>query len=226
MKQLIFLAGFLLFGLTMEFHAAEPSPEVLREVAEFDVSWKKALPPDDPRFGIVRVLSLLNLDYPGLQKVKAATEAKHYKEAETELLAYFRSTRAAKNEPNRKVGATQRLHADDALRHYFRGNRDTFPPVFRGAHIDWTGRAFVDGKEIHDNEWYFQFHRLTWWPALAASYAATGDERYFREWRFEMVCWSEEMLPFTRNTPYFVKRGMETYDRCDRMIQVLPQMIR
>ena len=84
-----------------------------------------------------------------MENVKAAEQAKLYDVAEQELLAYFKRTRSAK-EPVKTLSAQMRLHADDALRHYFRGNKDVHPPVFRGAKIDWTGRAFVDGQEIHD----------------------------------------------------------------------------
>lgn len=205
---------------------ADDAAAVRREVAAFAAAWPKPLPDDDPRFGVSRVLSLLNLDHPGLEQVKAAAAANRPDSAGRLLLEYFRTTRAAGAADPGGLDATQRRHADDALRHCFRGNGDVFPPVFRGARIDWTGRAMVDGREIHDAEWYLQFHRLTWWPALARAYAATGDEAYFHEWRFEMVGWADELLPFTRTTPDFVKRGMETYGRCDRMIEVLPWMLR
>ena len=205
--------------------AGESDAGVAEELRRFNDEWPAKLAHDDPRFGILRVLSLLYLDHPGLEKVKAAAEAKRYDEAELELLAYFKRTRSAK-EPVKSLGAQARLHADDALRHYFRGNKDDHPPVFRGARIDWTGRAFVDGKEIHDAEWYFQFQRLTWWPALAQAYSATADERYFQEWRYELVTWAEELLPFDRKTPGFVARGMETDSRCGVHVDALPHLIR
>jgi heparan-sulfate lyase len=226
MKIFLFL-GLLLAGLSAR--AAEtpaPAPEVVRELQQFDQGWPAKLPADDARFGIVRVLSFLNLDYPGLEKVKAAAKAKQLDVAEQELLAYFKATRAAKADASAKLGKQDQLHADDALRHYFRGNKDVHPPVFRGAKIDWTGRAFADGQEIHDGEWYLQFQRLTWWPALAKTYAVTGDEKYFREWRYELVSWAEEFLPFTKKTPGFVSRGMETCSRCEDHITVLPAMLR
>ena len=198
--------------------------DVERELQQFNAEWSAQLPPCDPRFGIIRVLSLLKLDYPGLEKVKAAGQAKRYDVAEQELLAYFKRTRSAKA-PVKSLGAQERLHADDALRHYFRGNKDVHPPVFRGAKIDWTGRAFADGQEIHDAEWYLQFQRLTWWPALAQAYSVTADERYFCEWRYELVRWAEELLPFTKKSPGFVSRGMETCSRCVDHITVLPAML-
>jgi heparan-sulfate lyase len=220
----ILSAGFLAL-ISSASVAEEPPAGVEEELRRFNEARPVKLAHDDPRFGVIRVLSLLTLDHPGLEKVQAAAEAKRYDEAEQELLAYFKKTRSAR-EPVKSLGAQARLHADDALRHYFRGNKDVHPPVFRGARIDWTGRAFVDGKEIHDGEWYLQFQRLTWWPALAQAYSVTADERYFQEWRFELVTWAEELLPFTRKTPKFVARGMETDSRCGAHVNVLPHMIR
>ncbi|QHI69325.1 alginate lyase family protein [Tichowtungia aerotolerans] len=195
---------------------------VEQHVAQFNSEWAEPLPSDSP-FGIRRIVALLDLDFKGLEKVKAAVAAEDDALAERELLAYFRRTRIPQS-----VGTlTEKsaLHAADALEHRFRGNRDAHPPVFRGADIDWTGRAFVDGREIHDAEWYYQFQRLTWWPALARAYAATGDEKYFLEWRYELVDWARDNLPITKKTPKFVRRGMETYNRCERLAEALPFML-
>lgn len=225
--QLSCLAVVLSLAVVLPaWNAEQPAPEVLRELAQFEQAWPTKLQSDDARFGVIRVLSLLNLDHPGLEKVKAAAAAKQYNMAEQELLAYFKNSRSAKANAVTSLSAQERLHVDDALRHYFRGNKDVHPPVFRGARIDWTGRAFVDGKEIHDGEWYLQFQRFTWWPALAQAYAATGDESYFREWRYELVRWAEDILPFTKTTPRFVSRGMETGCRCKAHSHVLPYMLR
>ncbi len=66
------------------------------------------------------MLSLLDLDYKGMEKVKAASVAKQYDVAEQELLAYFRQTRSAQPNAVKSLGAQDRLHADDALRHFQR----------------------------------------------------------------------------------------------------------
>lgn len=71
----------------------------------------------------------------------------------------------------------------------------------------WTGRAFADGKEIHDAEWISSFQRLMWWQVLADAYAATGDERCLREWRCEMAGWAEDLLPFTRQRWWMCRIG-------------------
>ena len=153
MKTAYLLVALLLasasLGVLSGWGAEPPAVVVERELQRFNTAWPTKIQTSDPRFGIIRVLSLLKLDFPGLENVKAAEQAKLYDVAELELLAYFKRTRSAK-EPVKALGAQERLHADDALRHYFRGNKDVHPPAFRGAKIDWTGRAFVDGQEIHD----------------------------------------------------------------------------
>ncbi len=198
------------------------SGSVEQHLKRFNTEWEKPLP-QDSQFGVRRVLSFLDLDFPGLEKVKEAAGQEDYAAAGQELLAYFKSTRTPK--PVGALADKDALHAADALHHCFRGNRDAHPPVFRGADIDWVGRAFVDGKEIHDAEWYYQFQRLTWWPALARAYAATDDEEYFFEWRYELVDWARDNLPITEKSPKFVKRGMETYNRCERLTDAFSFML-
>ena len=227
MKQInrLYVLVFVIAGVLSAWAAVPAASEVEQEVARFEKAWPTKLQATDPRFGVIRVLSLLNLDFPGLEKVKAARQAQRYDVAEQELLSYFRQTRSAQATAIKSLGDQERLHANDALRHTFRGNKDVHPPVFRGAKIDWTGRAFVEGKEIHDAEWYLQFQRFTWWPALAKAYSATADERYFMEWRYELVCWAEEILPFSKKTPGFISRGMETDNRCGAHVFTLPYMM-
>ncbi len=202
--------------------------DVAAELGRFAAAWSEPVPVDDARYGIVRVLSLLNLNYPGLVKVKAAAEAGQYELAQEELLHYFKATRTDRpTEPDVSIrGKNHRWIADNALRHLFQGNGDAHPPVYRGTRIDWVGKAVVDGQVINDVEWYHQFHRLFWWPALAWTYTDTADERYFLEWRYEMVRWATHNLPISQDTPDFIPTGMNTYFRCQQLTRVLPHMIR
>ncbi|WP_168433515.1 alginate lyase family protein [Pontiella sulfatireligans] len=211
----------MIFLLAMLLVSSATADDVQRHVKHFNMHWAEQ--PSSAEFGIAHVLPLLDLDFQGLGKVKSAAEAEDFVSAEQELLAYFRQTRIPK--PIERLTEKDALHAADAMEHRFRGNRDAHPPIFRSADIDWIGRAFVDGEEIHDAEWYYQFQRLTWWPALAHAYAVTGDENYFFEWRYEMVDWVEDNLPITKQTPKFIRRGMETYNRCARLTEVFPYML-
>lgn len=218
MKHLFFS---LLFVANAAF-ATSSDDAVQAHVSQFNAEWVEPLPADS-FYGIEQILPLFDLETPGLEAVKAAAERSDYPAAQQLLLEYFKSTRQPK--PVKTLREKDALHASDALRHYFRGNRDAHPPVFRGADIDWTGRAFIDGEEIHDAEWYFQFQRLTWWPSLGRAYSASGDEKYFFEWRYEMVDWAQDNLPFTKKTAWPIRRGMETYDRCARLSEVFAHML-
>ena len=233
-KMKVRIRGFgvvvLLWACFMSAFAQDPvmHDEVVQELQRFRSAWSEPVPCDDPQYGIIHILSLLNLDFQGLEKVKAAAEAGQYDAARQELLNYFKTTRTDYSaEPGSYIrGKSKQWVADNALRHYFQGNRDAHPPVYRGGKIDWVGRAFADGKEIHDVEWYHQFHRLCWWPSLAWTYTQTGDERYFFEWQYEMVNWAKSNLPFSSETPKFIPTGMNTYFRCEQLTKALPHMLR
>lgn len=69
------------------------------------------------------VFSLLNLDYPGLEKVKKAYYEDKFEEASQELLKYYRQRTGVVNPfldlENITISPTQQKWADDALQHTF-----------------------------------------------------------------------------------------------------------
>ena len=142
-------------------------------MSAFNKQWQQPLAADNDRINIVKILETINLDYPGLEKVKSAKNSSDYPLAAKELLHYFRRTRMHSGKVS--IDKKSASHANDALQHKFRGNGDVHPPIFRNAKIDWVGKAFKNQQEIHDAEWYFQFQRLTWWPALAKAYDSTNE---------------------------------------------------
>jgi hypothetical protein len=118
MKTACLLVTLLLasasLGVLSGWGAEPPAVVVERELQRFNTAWPTQILTNDPRFGIIRVLSLLKLDFPGLENVKAAEQAKLYDVAELELLDYFKRTRSAK-EPVKTLGTQERLHANDAF---------------------------------------------------------------------------------------------------------------
>jgi heparan-sulfate lyase len=171
-------------------------------------------------FGVENVISVLNLDYPGLEEVKAAVEVRDWAAAEEAIFTYFKN-RDHSHLPN---PGRSRTKAEDALIHVFPGhaNSDT---SFMGAEIDWYGKALrPDGSIETDNEWYFFFHRWKWWQGLAAEYTFTGDEAYFEEWRYELVDYARTTTPLSSET-WTVRRGMETAFRCYEMAAVLEDFL-
>ena len=210
--------------LSFQNNPFEQQRNINAELTEFNNKWQRPESHEGDN-GICNVLRLLNLDYPGLESVKESSKQKNWKEAEKQLLIYFKDTRGSKFIPQTKLSKQDSECADKALQHMFRGNK-TYPPTFRGVNIDWHNKAVLNGETIYDAEWLFQYHRLTWWSSLAQAYDVTKDERYFKEWQYELIDYMANNLPITKKTPWYIRRGMETYDRCSRHISVLPSFIR
>ncbi|WP_163931674.1 alginate lyase family protein [Paraferrimonas sp. SM1919] len=156
------------------------------------------------------ILSLLDFSHPGLEKVKALADIGQEQQAMEALLAYFRAK--YKDSDQISLDKYQREYAQLTLNHIIKGNKN-YPPVFRGANIQWPDLAVIDGKTIHDKEFLYQYHRLHWWSWMAKAYQETQNEAYFDEWRYQLVSYTNELLPITKQTPWFIRRGMESYYR-------------
>ncbi|MDR0394329.1 MAG: hypothetical protein LBH77_04140, partial [Tannerella sp.] len=135
------------------------------------------------------LLSRLNLDSPGLEKVKSRSAQPEA--AVKELLEFYRKGGAGRHpldrndrEKMRNNSANERQlkMADDAVHHYFVG-QGSYPPQYRGAKIDWATNPFPD------NEWIWQFHRMSYWNAMGAAYWHTGDEKYAKEFAGQFMDW-------------------------------------
>jgi heparan-sulfate lyase len=204
-----------------EYDRAQAAIEVSAELHGFNTAWQDLVP--DSKFNIENIIPLLDLDFPGMESVKAAVAANDMDAAGTALLDYYKFTKDYSKFP---TTTAKQSEADDALIHFFRGNKDVHPPIFRGANIDWVKDAWENGGTISDNEWYFQFHRLTWWGPLSVAYAISKNEAYFLEWRYELVDYAQDNFPFiSGSTPWFVRRGMENYSRTQQFTKVLPHFV-
>ena len=221
---ILVLFFFLPTGAKTQTATPEQKKAVQAEIDNFKASWHEKLPYDS-KFGIIQLTNLLKPDYPGLEKVRAAVDAKNWELAENELLNYFKNVRKFELPVVEKLSVTETEAAESALNHYFRGNKDAHPLIFRGSDIDWVSLAVHEGKEIKDAEWQYSFQRLAWWEALAKAYKLTKDEKYYYEWLYEMVDFANDILPVSKNAPYYIRRGMETYYRCIRLRYVLPFFI-
>ncbi|MDD3588583.1 MAG: heparinase II/III family protein, partial [Thermoguttaceae bacterium] len=111
----------------------------------------------------------------------------------------------------KKPGTTKsnRVTAQLCLEHKFYG-QPAYGPYFRGKNeIDW------DTNPVADFEWIVQFHRFSGQQSLANMYSKTKDERYAREWVFEIDSWINHMhrLPVPYKHP-----GWRTLDTAIRML--------
>ncbi|WP_373511415.1 heparinase II/III family protein, partial [Persicitalea sp.] len=138
------------------------------------------------------LLSRLNLDTPGLEKVRAA--ANEPTNAAAELLAYYRNRTHVKHLVERKTtsGTSDQIAtkkdiqvANDALKHIFVG-QPAYPSHFCGEDIDWSTNPYPD------KEWVWQLNRMSFWEAMAQAYRQTGDEKYAKEWGKQLVDWTRK----------------------------------
>jgi heparan-sulfate lyase len=146
----------------------------------------------DPASESKKLLSRLDLNRPGLEKVKALSSDSV--QAARELLVYFRERQGVKHfiDRNTKVkmlgnsaSESDIRTADNALKHIFIG-QSAYPPYFCGDDINWGLRP------VPDNEWVWQLNRMYFWNSLALAYWHTGDEKYAKEWCYQLVDWTRK----------------------------------
>lgn len=134
------------------------------------------------------IFPLLNLDYPGLEKVKAHYEADELYYAAYELLQYYK-TRTNVIDPamtliNVTASDGEKTMADDAMdnyRFYVKGftDKEGRPySVKKDGAINWK-----NNPSGVTNEYQKQLHRHQWFIAQGKMYRITGDEKYFESWK-------------------------------------------
>lgn len=146
----------------------------------------------DPGSESGRLLKRLDLGKPGLEKVRALSADSSA--AAAELLNYFKARTSVKHFVSRSdktVSAGNYANdgdmkaADNALKHVFVG-QSAYPPYFCGDDINWGYRP------VPDNEWVWQLNRMGFWQSLSLAYWHTGDEKYAKEWCFQLLDWTRK----------------------------------
>lgn len=166
--------------------------------------------------------NIINLNYPGLEKVKVAVNTGKYSDAAAALLQYYRQKNASKtpdfsnaeNPPdiNKPLPVATRAIADSALLHRFQPDKG-YGYFDYGKDINWQYWP------VKDNEVRWQLHRVRWWAAMALTYRATKDERYAREWMAQFNSWAvKNPLGLSADNDSFAWRPLEISDR----VQSLP----
>lgn len=133
------------------------------------------------------VFPVVNLDYPGLEKVKSLHEAGKNKESMEALLKYYRSRKGV-NHPdidlnNVTINKEEQAWADDGLKHVFFVHKGYQPSYFYGEDIDWRYWP------VKDNELRWQLHRTKWWQPMGKAYHVSKDEKYAKEWVYQYTDW-------------------------------------
>lgn len=139
-----------------------------------------------------KLLFRLDLSKTGLEKVKQLSS--NPEDATAELLNYYRNRITVKHfiERNSKIAALGNAAnekdfetANNALKHIFTG-QSAYPPYFCGDDINWGIRP------VPDNEWVWQLNRMGFWESMAKAYWHTGDEKYAKEWCFQLLDWTRK----------------------------------
>ena len=133
------------------------------------------------------VFSLLNLDYPGLEKVKALHQEGKDEDAAKALLDYYRARTNVKtpdiNLKNITIGKEEQKWADDGLQHTFFVHKGYQPSYNYGEDINWQYWP------VKDNELRWQLHRHKWFTPMGKAYRVSGDEKYAKEWAHQYIDW-------------------------------------
>jgi hypothetical protein len=143
------------------------------------------------------IIADLNLDFPGLEKVKAAVAANDLPAAEQAYLDYRRNGSPARwkvmpaDEPPAAVEKTD-LRGDEVCSH--RIPNITYSSVVlpaksvaMGEDFDWTHNPLPHDDPSFTQEWtYVSVSRVPFWRDLADAYWKTRDEKYAVEWVKEL----------------------------------------
>ena len=141
------------------------------------------------------LFSSLNLDYPGLEDVKTAVLNNDFYTAKNAYYI-FRLTKSKSlwlSEPIKKtehvIGYDTR-RADSLCQHFLGpGNAFDPPNYFMGNNLNWIYNPMDSTKESYTLEWVYSLNRMTYWNHLIDAYLHTSNEKYPKEWIYEMEDW-------------------------------------
>lgn len=144
------------------------------------------------------VFGLLELNRPGLEKVKEACDKQQWDSAATALLYYYRH-RTEVVQPDidpehLTLSDEEKKWADDALQHTFFVHYGYQPSFNYGKDINW------EYWPVQDNELRWQLHRHKWFTPMGKAYRLTGDEKYAKEWVYQYMDWIKKnpLVPVTK----------------------------
>lgn len=147
---------------------------------------------------MIILLNRLNLDYPGLERVRELADKPD--KAAKELLAYYRSRTSVRHPVDRqnkksmldKAATKEDLEiADDAVRNILIA-APVYPRFDFGDNIDWFRRH-------KDMEWKVQLHRHYSWLPLGKAYWHTGKRKYADAYTRQLADWLQDCTPHERH---------------------------
>lgn len=158
------------------------------------------------------VFDLLDLDRPGLEKVKADHGKGDDAAAACDLLEYYRARQDIRTPEIRdvskvRINKEQQQWADDALNHTFFVHYGYQPSFNYGEDIDWKYWP------VQDNELRWQLHRHKWFTPMGYAYRVSGDEKYAKEWVLEYMDWIRKNPQSDKENARFAWRPLEVSHR-------------
>ncbi len=153
------------------------------------------------------VFSLLNLDYPGLEQVKALHQQGKDAEAAQALLDYYKARTNVKTPDldlnNIKISKQEQKWADDGMEHTFFVHKGYQPSYNYGKDINWQYWP------VQDNELRWQLHRHKWFTPMGKAYRVSGDEKYAKEWAAQYMDWitKNPLTPMSKEEYELVSAG-------------------
>ena len=152
----------------------------------------------------MRLFEVVDLDYPGLEKVKSSYEAGKYYAAAAYLLEYYRSRTSVANPLVDLVSASASESdiniADQATREggyrFYVRNYEEGTDQVTGLPIYWS---FADGdggidwdfvpEGLTERQFMIQKHRHQWMEPQARAYRVTKNEKYVLAWKDVYGSW-------------------------------------
>jgi hypothetical protein len=177
--RFLWIACILLFTISGWSLAAEKETSVGQSNVE------------GPRISDAEFFGAVNLDYAGLEKVKAAVGAADMVAAKHEFAEYLRHRTKPVWKPDRLAGLARGTRTDKTdTRDADRIMQRDLPSVGVYHKFDTTIDWSLD--PINYREWPFQLNRHQFWTTLGLAYLATGEEKYAKEFVYQMTDWVKQ----------------------------------
>jgi len=160
-----------------------------------------------PRLGERDFFNGLDLDLPGLERVKEAVEKEDWVAAKSAFAEYFRARETPRwfidwrENPKPQTPRPGTDRADKALKHQWYWNGRWFD---LGAKIDWSSNQMTEGESA-TVEWNAALNRHFHFGILADAYVKTGEDKYAEEIIAHMLDWIRDcpvLLDASGNSPY------------------------
>ncbi len=153
------------------------------------------------------ILRSLDLEQPGLEKVKQLYLAGDEKSAAREFVNYLRSKKQPQSYlDSLKSYDKKRAHEGVNYTYTYGKISHTFPD----KKIDWFfNKTRNSGR--HDYEWQWQLNRMPWFPAMAGAFVKTGNREYVTAFVRQLRSWAvacKEPPNHSANGPDSVWRGI------------------